>query len=222
MSYGSHWNIEGKGHNDSDNDVNKNSRKRPRTEAQIHALGKARERASEVRREKAFIRKREKAIEIAKKNEMNDQRKQALNELYNQYFEKNDEETKEVSDDDDLGTTNNLDIEPICTKNEGTTPDNLYCVQWVNIVDGKTVPASYYKIGRGKDGREMQVHAQNPVKFPIVNVWTRLGVLETLIHNELNEYRMNLGGGIEWFNLSHVDDVSSFIENMFSTLTRRF
>ena len=101
-------------------------------------------------------------------------------------------------------------------------PDNLYCVQWVNIMDGKAVPAPYYKIGRGHDGREAQVHGQNPVKFPIVNVWTRLGVIETLIHHELHDYRINMGGGVEWFDLSHVDDdVSSFIEKMFSTLTRR-
>lgn len=219
MSEDSRQEIGEEGHDDDgDNDVNQDRRKRPRTEAQIQALAIARERACEVRRENALIREKERAIERAEKVEMDNKRRQTIHERYIQIAAKNDEELKDVSDDDDLGTTN-LDLEPVHTKKGG--PDNLYCVQWVNIVDGKVVPTPYYKIGRGKDGRETQVHGQNPVKFPIVNVWIRLGVLETLIHNELNEYRMNMGGGVEWFNLSHVDDVTSFIENMFSTLTRQ-
>ena len=60
--------------------------------------------------------------------------------------------------------------------------DNLYCVQWLNIVRGRPVKTKIYKIGRGASGREMRVHGTNPMRYPIVRKWCTIGHIEKRIH----------------------------------------
>lgn len=93
------------------------------------------------------------------------------------------------------------------------TLDNLYCVQWVNIVDTKPVPTHLYKIGRGKEGREKRVHGTNPVRFTLIRKWNGVGHLEANIHDQLSAYHYYQGAGREWFYLEHVNDnVGRFLD----------
>lgn len=91
--------------------------------------------------------------------------------------------------------------------------DNLYCVQWVNIVDKNPVPVHIYKIGRGQEGREQRVHGTNPVRFPVIRIWGGAGHLETKVHDLLHAYHYYQDAGQEWFDLEHAkDNVGMFLD----------
>ena len=82
--------------------------------------------------------------------------------------------------------------------------DNLYCVQWLNIVRGCTIKTKIYKIGRGASGRETRVHGTNPMRYPIVRKWCTIGHVEKRIHKLLSEYNLKMDGGREWFDLQEL------------------
>ena len=44
-----------------------------------------------------------------------------------------------------------------------------------------------------------EVHAQNPTAFPVVFFWPDKGHEESRVHAKLENYRLKLGGGREWF-----------------------
>lgn len=97
---------------------------------------------------------------------------------------------------------------------------NLYCLQWCNVeVDAtatglSAVPIAVFKIGRGRPGRENQVHAQNPLRMKVVEVWPGKGHLEASMHKTLAPYKIRMGAGREWFFLPFLrrnEDVSSFM-----------
>lgn len=83
----------------------------------------------------------------------------------------------------------------------------LYCVQWVNVVDGNAVPTSIYKIGCGTHNRAYSVHGQNPAKFPVVGIWRGVGFLERQLHTAFAPRRVDLGAGKEWFHFPEFDTV---------------
>lgn len=91
---------------------------------------------------------------------------------------------------------------------------NLYCVQWVNILGGQVVSSPYFKIGRGNSSRAHTVHGQNPAKFPVVGVWRGVGFLEPLIHHQIRDRQLNLGGGKEWFAFEDVQNVSTHLDEL--------
>ena len=99
--------------------------------------------------------------------------------------------------------------------------DNLYCVQWVNIVEKNPVPVHIYKIGRGQEGREKQVHGTNPVHFPLIRKWNGAGYVEAKMHNLLNAYHFYHNAGQEWFDLEHAkDNIGLFLDNCYLNAVR--
>jgi hypothetical protein len=99
---------------------------------------------------------------------------------------------------------------------EDNDKQHLYCDQWMNIIDGKPTPAPYYKIGKGNLQRALKVHGQNPVKFPVIEVWRGIGFIENAVHEQIEDRRLHLGGGREWFNFSDVPNevIRSHVEGL--------
>ena len=94
---------------------------------------------------------------------------------------------------------------------------NLYCVQWLNLelgedgaVQARAMP--FYKIGKGKLGRERNVHGQNPARFGIVQMWQGAALMERYVHDVLKEHRIELGGGQEWFHIPQ-NNVTEAVED---------
>lgn len=133
------------------------------------------------------------------------------NSMENDSLESNEEE----HDDDLDGYQYESDRTRHCLS-EDNDKQHLYCDQWMNIFDGKPTPAPYYKIGKGNLQRAYKVHGQNPMKFPVIEVWRGIGFLETAVHDKIRDRRLELGGGKEWFNFSDVanEDIRSHIEGL--------
>jgi hypothetical protein len=89
-----------------------------------------------------------------------------------------------------------------------TLDRNMYIDQWVNI-DTTTrakLPTPFYKIGKGRPGREALVSGQNPFRYPVVARFKGMAAFEYIVHRKLEHVNMKTNGGREWFDFSTLVD----------------
>lgn len=99
---------------------------------------------------------------------------------------------------------------------------HLYCLQWVNVGPNQGVhPMPFYKIGRGRGNRFKQVHGQNPVKLIHIKVWKNIGHIESRLHRALDNFRMRMRAGREYFDLTGIEDPIHFIEVHMNAIFKR-